>query len=201
MALLISGQITHRHMAPEDVEAALKRHIPGLVVGPPDFSVERNLCRAEFFRNTTSTLDFNVVMVNSTPPHAALALLSREAETLSAALVGALSRRLRKAELQYCRLEDQRSRSPILIWTKDSPLTSRAAKLSYGICLILLILGGVFVRDLLEQPPSVDRDYDVLSLVLAIGLPALTLPLPFVFEYVRGRGSGRWIFGNPGGST
>lgn len=73
-------------------------------------------------------------------------------------------------------------------------MSSRPAKLSYLICLALLILAGILVYVQLQQGPSEARDYNIVSLVLAVGLPALTLPLPFIFEHLKSRGAGRWSF-------
>jgi hypothetical protein len=192
MALVVSGQARHRHMQPAQVHAALQRHLPGLVVSALDFSIERANCRIDFFCNTSSTLDFTVtVTAGAVPAPAAVALLVRETDSVTDVLTKALSRRLGKAELQYCVLEDERSRSGLLTWVRqEPPLASRPAKLSYLICLPLLILAAILVRGQLEQPRSDARDYNVLSLILAIGLPALTLPLPFLFEQLKTRGGG-----------
>jgi hypothetical protein len=204
MALVVSGQVRHRQMQPTQVQAALHRNLPALLISALDFSVDRSNCRVEFFCNTSSTLDFTVtVTAGSLPAPAVVALLVRETDRLTSVLTKALSKPLRrKARVQYCVLEDERSRSGLLTWSREAPpLRSRPAKLSYFICLALLILAGILVRGQLEQSRTEARDYNILSLILAIGLPALTLPLPFLFEQLASRGTGRWSFSQMGGST
>jgi hypothetical protein len=200
VALVVSGQVRHRHMQPDQVHTALSGRLPGLLVSAPDFSIDRSDCRVQFFCNTSSTLDFTVELkAGSRPAPAAVAALVRESESLTDVLVSALGRRFRKAEVTYCLLEDERSRSRLLSWTWEAPLASRPAKLSYFLCVGLLILAAVLVKGLLQQPASDSRNYNIISLLLAICLPALTLPLPFVFEHLKSRGSGRWIFSQMGG--
>jgi hypothetical protein len=48
MALVVSGQVRHRHMQPDQVHAALRKHLPGLLVSAPDFAVDRSTCRVRF---------------------------------------------------------------------------------------------------------------------------------------------------------
>jgi hypothetical protein len=177
MALVVSGQVRHRHMQPNQVHAALRRRLPGLRVGAPDFAVDRSNCRVQFFCNTSSTLDFTIVLKsNPGPAPAAVAVLVRETESLNAMLLQALGRRFRRAKVEYCLLEDERSRSGLLNWVWEPPLSSRPAKLSYILCFALLILAGILVRGQLQQPPSASRNFNIVSLILAICLPALTLP-------------------------
>jgi hypothetical protein len=200
MALVVSGQVRHRHMQPDQVHAALRKHLPGLLVSAPDFAVDRSTCRVRFFCNTSSILDFTVVLKsNPGPAPAAVAVLARETEILNATLTEALGRRFRRAKVEYCLLEDERSRSGLLSWAWEPPLSSRPAKFSYILCFGLLILAGILVRGLLRQPPSASRSYNIISLILAICLPAFTLPLPFVFEHLKSRGNGRWVFSQTGG--
>jgi len=202
MALVVSGQLRHREMQPTQIRAILKTHLPGLIASVPDFSIDRISCRIELFCNTTSTLDFTItVRAASIPPTAAVALLIRETDSLNATLTKALGKWYRKASVQYCLLEDERSRSNLLSWSNEPPLLSRPAKLSYGLSFAMAVLAAIFVRSQLQLPPSETRDYNVLSLLLAIGLPALTLPLPFVFEHLKSRGSGRWSFSQIGGGS
>ena len=199
MALVVSGQVRHRQMEPGQVHAALGKHLPGLLISAPDFSVDRANCKVGFFCNTSSTLDFTVTVTAGTgPAPATVALLVRETESLNAVLTKALTGGLRKARVQYCVLEDERSRSNLLTWAWEPTLWSRPAKLSYVLCIALLILAGILVHGLLQQAPSDARSYNIVSLILAIGLPALTLPLPFVFEHLKSRGDGRWQFSQTG---
>ncbi|MGA5308685.1 hypothetical protein [Micromonospora taraxaci] len=201
MALVVSGQVRHPEMQPAQVEAVLKKHLPGLVAAAPDFSVDRSSCKVLLFCNTTSTLDFTVtITASSIPAPAAVALLVREADSLNAVLIKALGKSPRKAYVQYCVLEDERSRSNLLSWTREPPLSSRPARLSYGIAAGLVVLAVILVRGQLQLPPSETRDYNVWSLILAIGLPTLTLPLPFVFEHLKSKGTGRWSFSQIGGA-
>lgn len=201
MALVVSGQVRHPEMQPSQVEAALKKHLPGLVTAAPDFSVDRSSCKVLLFCNTTSTLDFTVtITAGSIPAPAAVALLVREADSLNGVLIKALGNRLRRADVQYCVLEDERSRSNLLSWTREPPLSSRPAKLSYVLSAGLVTLAAILVRSQLQTAPSEARDYNVLSLILAIGLPALTLPLPFVFEHLKSKGTRRWSFSQIGGA-
>lgn len=196
MALVVSGQIKHPPMQPSDVHASLRTQLPGLTISGLDFAIDLNNCKVEFFCNTTSTLDFTVtVPASGLPVPAAVALLVRETDALTSALISSLGGRFRRAEVKYCLLEDHRSRSELLSWSEEeSPMTSRPAKLSYVISVLLIVLAIFLVKGQLDQPQSDARDYNVLSLILAIGLPALTLPLPFIFEQLRPRIRGRWTF-------
>jgi hypothetical protein len=58
----------------------------------------------------------------------------------------------------------------------------------------LIILAGVLVTGQLDQKPSDARTYNIISLILAITLPALVIPLPFVFEHLKSKENGRWSF-------
>lgn len=200
MALVVSGQVRHRHMQPHQVHAALGKRLPGLLISAPDFSIDHSDCRVQFFCNTSSALDFTVELkAGNKPAPAAVAALVRETESLTDVLAESLGKHFRKARVTYCLLEDERSRSRLLSWGWETPLTSRPAKLSYFLCVVLLILAVVLVRGLLRQPASDSRNYNIVSLLLAICLPALTLPLPFIFEHLKSRGSGRWTFSQNGG--
>ncbi len=195
MALVATGQLHHQRMTPAQVKSALDPHFPGLAIGGPDYYLERPNCRVEFFCNNSSTLDFTVTsMAGSLPAPATVALLVREVESLQRGLAAGLSRRFAKARVQYCLLEDERSRSVLLQWQRDSPLLSAGAKLAYCLSVVLLVITAILVAWLLRQPRDPTRDYNLVSLVIAMSLPALTLPLPFVFEWLRARGSSRWAF-------
>jgi len=202
MALVVSGRIAHRQMQPKQVGNALREYLPGLLVSAPDFAVDRSSCKVEFFCNTSSTLDFNVTLkVNVRSAPAAVAVLVRETESLNEVLIRALGRKLRKAKVKYCLLEDSQSHSSLLSWIWERPLSSRPAKVSYALCAALLALAGILVYGLFRQAPSSSRNYNIISLILATCLPALTLPLPFVFEHLKSRGNGRWLFSQIGGES
>lgn len=195
MPLVVTGRVRHRQLQPHQVQAMLRKHLPGLMVSAPDFSVDQNGCRVEFFCNTSSSLDFTVTLKSSGgPAPAAVAMLAREAQSLNVALLKALGRRFQRAEVRYCLLEDDKSRSSLLNWTWEPPLSSRPAKLSYILCVALLIVAGVLTYFFLKQPAGAARTDNVILLILAICLPALTLPLPFVYEHMKTRGTGRWIY-------
>lgn len=201
VALVVSGQVLHPHMQPDQVHRALSKHLPGLLIKAPEFSIERSDCRVQFFCNTTSTLDFTVELkASGKPAPAAVTALVRETEILTDALISALGRRFRRAEVKYCLLEDEHSRSRLLSWAFEDPLSSRPAKFSYFICIALLILAAILVKGQLAQPASDSRNYNIISLLLAICLPALTLPLPFLFEKLQSKGAGRWTFSQNGGA-
>ena len=200
MELLVSGRVRHCQMQPHQVHVALLKHLPGLIVNIPEFALERNTCKIELFCNTTSTLDYTVTLTRKTTlAPAAIALLAREADGLNPVLIKALGRRFRRAEMLYCIVEEPQNRSNMLKWVWESPLSSRPAKLSYLLTLGLLILAGILVYGELHQPASSARNLNVVSLLLAICLPALTLPLPFIFEYLKSHGGGRWLFSQIGG--
>ena len=202
MTLVVFGRVGHRQMQLDKVEKALRKHLPGLLVTLPDFSVERSWCRVEIFCNTTLGLDFTVTpKSNTVPAPAAVAVLVREAENINEVLLKALGRPFQRAKISYCYLEDERSRSRLLNWAWEPPLKSRAAVFSYILCFVLLVIAGILVYGLFRQHPSASRNYNIVSLIAAICLPALTLPLPFVYEHLRVRGSGRWIFSQTSGGS
>jgi hypothetical protein len=202
MALVVSGQMRHRSLQPGDVRACLQKRLPGLTVVSPDFSVDRAHCKVEFFCNTTNTLDFTVtVTAGSLPAPGAVAVLVRESDSVTAVLQAALSKKFRWAEISFCVLEDERSRSGLLRWERESPLRSRPAKFSYVLFGVLALLGAILVWWQLKQPKSEARDFNVVALILAIGLPAVTVPLPFVFEHLKLKGGGRWVFTQHGGGS
>jgi hypothetical protein len=202
MTLVVSGRIAHHPMQPDQVGDALRRHLPGLLKAVPDFSVERVNCTVEFFCNTNSTLDFKIALKNNVrSAPAAVATLVRETESLNEVLTRALGRRASRAKVKYCLLEDFQSHSGLMNWIWEKPLSSRPAKLSYVLCLGLLILAAFLVHGMFEEPASSSRNYNIISLILAICLPALTLPLPFLFEYLKARGKGRWLFSQIGGES
>lgn len=181
-------------MPPTDLKAILKGHLPGLVVGEPDFILDREKSKVDFFCNTTSTLDYTVSLKAFAPTPGAVTMLVRETDSLNASLLAAL-KASGDAKISYCLMEDELSRGSLLRWSQRSaPLASRPAKVSYTLCALLLLLGAFLIYVVHQQPASPDRQIDVMSLALALGLPALSLPLPFVFEQLRDRGIGRWVF-------
>ncbi len=198
MALVISGRVTHPPLQPTEVQAALAQHLPGLSPSVPDFAVDRAACRLEFFCNTSSTLDFSVTLLaTAAPPPAEVAVLVREADSIAAVVIGALSN-TGDASIAFCVLEDEYSRSRLLSWVPEpSPLSSRPAKLSYILCLALLVLGAFLMQRELLSEPSAERTDDIIGLLLSTVVPALTLPLPFLFEQLAPREDGRWVFTNP----
>jgi hypothetical protein len=199
MTLVVSGRVRHCQMQPAKVHALLRKRLPGLQVSGLDFSVDRRSCTVGFFCNASSILDYTVTAKSgSSSPPALVAALARETDGLNEVLREALTRPFRRARVEFCLIEDERSRSGLLHWTREQPLSSRPAKLSYGLCLALLVLAGVLVHNTLHQAPGVERSNNITSLLLAICLPAVLLPLPFVFEHLKVRGTGRWIFSQTG---
>jgi TRAP-type C4-dicarboxylate transport system permease small subunit len=97
-------------------------------------------------------------------------------------------------------MEDERSLSPLLTWASEPPLSSRPAKVSYFIGLIFVVLAGFLIYGQFQQPQSAGRDFNILSLGIAIGLPALSVPLPFVLEHFKSRETGRWSFSQTAGN-
>jgi hypothetical protein len=195
MPLVVTGRVHHRQMQPDQVHAVLCKHIPGLVVGTPDFSVDRNGCKVEFFCNTTTTLDYTVTPKSSGgPPPAAVTILAREAQSLNAAVLKGLGSRFNRAEIKYCYLEDDRSRSRLLDWLGENPLSSRPAKFSYILCAIIAIVGAVLVYLMFRQPSSDSRTDSIISLIVGVVLAMLAIPLPFFYEHFKLRGSGRWVY-------
>jgi hypothetical protein len=199
MPLVVTARVLHREMDRDRVYAVLRKHIPGLLVSTPDFSADRSDCKVEFLCNTSTTLDFTVTLKSSTgPASAAVAILTRESQSLNSAVLKALGRPFQKAKLAYCYLEDGRSRSKLLYWVWEKPLSSRPAKLSYILSIALLIIGSVLVYLMFKQKPSDSRTDSIISLVVAICLGVLVLPIPFVNEHLRLRGNGRWVFSHDG---
>ncbi|WP_152563789.1 hypothetical protein [Actinomadura welshii] len=198
MALVVSGQVRHSQRQPSDVEAKLRTHFPSLAnLSGYDFAVDRVDCRVQFTCNNSSTLDFNVIITNaaaSSAAPAAVALLIRETNSLNLVLAKAMGGRFRKAQVEYCYLEDDPSRAKLLRWISDRPLWSAAAKFSYILVALLAILGYILIKGQLGQPPSGDRTYNIVSLVIGIALPALAIPLPFLFQHLSNRENGRWFF-------
>jgi hypothetical protein len=195
MPLMVSGRVRHCQLQPDQVHAMLSKHIPGIYTSVPDFAVDRNGCKIEFFCNSSSILDFTVTLTTvGGPAPAAVTLLAREAQSANEAVLKALGRRFRRAKIGYCYLEDEKSRGNLLTWSWEKPLRSRPAKLAYLLCAMLLALGGVLTYITLRQPPSASRTDAVISLALAILLSVLALPLPFVFEHLKTKGNGRWIY-------
>ena len=126
MPLMVSGRVHHHHMHPDRVRAKLSERLPGLLVRTPEFALEQNGCKIEFFCNTTSTLDFTVTRIAASgPAPAAVTDLAREAQNINSAVLRALGRKFRKAEFGYCYIEDEKSRSSLLTWVRTEPLKSR----------------------------------------------------------------------------
>jgi hypothetical protein len=200
VALVVNGRVRHRQMQPDKVQAVLRKHLPGLQVSGLDFSVELRSCSVGFFCNASSLLDYTVTAkAGNRPPPAVVAALARETDGLNDVLRKALTRRpFRRARVEFCLIEDERSSSSLLHWTKERPLSSRPAKLSYGLCVALLVLAAVLVHNALHQQPGPDRSNNITALLLAICLPAALLPLPFLFEALKVRGTGRWVFSQTG---
>ena len=203
MPLVVEGQMHHRAMHPDKVHAILRKHFPGLLVRPPEVSVDLGTSKVDFFCNITSVTDFTVTTKSaSRPAIAATPVLARDSHNVNLVLLKALGRPFRRAEVKSCYLKDERSGSNLLHWAgEESPMKSRPAFFSYALCLALLVLAGILVQGLFRQAPSDSRNYNILSLILAICLPAITLPLPFVYSQLQSRGKGRWTYSqNEGGS-
>jgi hypothetical protein len=202
MPLVVEGQVHHRAMHPDKVHAILGKQFPGLLVRTPEVSVDLVACRVEFFFNVNSITDFTVT-TKSVPKQvmAATPALARDSHNINLILLKALGRPFQRARVKSCFLKDERSGGNLLHWVRDeSPMKSRPAILSYVLCLALLVIAGILVHGLFRQTPSDSRNYNILSLILAITLPAITLPLPFVYAQLESR-KGRWTYAqNEGGS-
>lgn len=198
MTLVVRGRVTHRELRPEQVEVALRKRLPALSASGLDFSVELATCKVEFFCNVSSMLDYTITAKSTKRPAPGLVVdLARETDTLHSVLLKSLGRRylpVQRPRVQFCRIEDNGSRSGLLRWTRENPLWSRPAKFSYCIVLILIILAFTLIRNTLHQPASTTRNDYITSLILAVCIPAFLVPLPFFFEHFKARGSGRWIF-------
>ena len=202
MALVVTGQVRHRQLQPDQVMQALQTRLPNIVAASEDFQVQRPLSTIKFFCNNTCMLDFTVtIAATNLPAPATVAVLVRETDALNAVLVPALSKSFRRAEVEFCVMEDQRSRKELLSWKREPPLTSRPARLSYLICFLLLTLGTLLIYKQFEQPPSDARTYNVVSLALAVGIPVIAIPLPFLFEHMKVKETGRWSVARMGGET
>lgn len=202
LALVVSGRISHAHLQPDALRGALEERLPRLTIGIPDFFVERDACRVEFFCNSTTTLDYTIALKSgSSPAPAAVALLVRETDSINAVIISTLGKSGR-AQVEYCLLEDDRSRTSLLSWSPyPAPLKSRPAKVSYLICLALLLLGFFLICQQFQQPHQPGMEFNILSLALTMGLPALTLPLPFLFEHLRNVETARWVFSGGNGGA
>jgi hypothetical protein len=195
VALVVSGQVRHATMTPDAVRRALAPHIPALGEGGLEFVVQRRNCEVTLFCNTASTLDFAIsTTTGGLPTPGTVALLVREAESLHLSLRKGLRHKLRSPVLQYCVLEDERSRSQLLTMYTERPLSSSGAKVSYLLSGLLLVVATGLTLWLLDQPASQGRTYNVVALLVGLLPPALTLPLPFVWEWFRSRGTPRWLF-------
>lgn len=186
-------------MTPDEVYNALTPHIPALEVVGLEFAAKRKNCEITLFCNTGSTLDFSITTIGGgqTAP-AAIALLVREAESLQSGLRDGLRRRYHAPSLQYCILEDERSRSRLLAMVEEKHLSSSGAKLSYALCALLILIATITVVWQVNVAPESDKNYNIVTLLAALILPALAIPLPFVFEWLKSRGNPRWYFFSPG---
>lgn len=201
MGLVVTGRVRHRSLVPDQVESHLRTRLPKLQVGDFDFYVNRANCKVSFFCNETSALDFTVTVTSGTASAPAdVALLVREVNSINATLIDALSKPFKRAQIDYCLLEDERSRSQLLSWSNEPPLASRPAKVSYTIAVLILVFCGIVITWQFQQPPSDTRTFNIISLLVSAGIPAISVPLPFVFEHFRFRSSGRWSFSQNGGA-
>jgi len=199
MTLVVSGRVRHCQMLPDKVHDLLRKHLPGLQVSGLDFSVDLKSCTVGFFCNASSILDYTVTAkAGNLPPPALVAALARETDGLNDVLRKALTRPFRRARVEFCLIEDERSASRLLYWIRERPLLSRPAKFSYVLCFALLVLAGVLVDNTLHQKQGVERSNDITGMLLAICIPVVLLPLPFFFEHLNVRGTGRWAFSRTG---
>lgn len=200
MALIISGQVHHRHLSPSEVKAALQRRIPHIQVGGDDFLAEMRHCRVEFFCNDTRTLDYNISLIPKRSLPAAVKILLRETEAVNISILESLSSIRGKATVNYCHLEDEQSTIRLFAWHTDTtPLKSRSAKLAYFVSLLLLALGWLLVDRQLQLDPYEGREFNIVTLILTIGIAVSAILLPFVFAHIERRRN-RWQLAYDGGN-
>lgn len=200
MAWVVSARVRHRDLEPAQVQSALENRIPSLTSGGTDFLAEYSNVRVEFFCNSSNILDYTLTCATNRPAAPSLAILTRECEPLNEAVLRALSGRISKAELSYCLLEDGRTMTHLASWVKSqSPLRSRAAKVSYVLVLILLALAAVLAYPQLQHASAEARTSGIISLATSIVLPALMIPLPFLFAHFDRRSLGSWRLGQVSG--
>ena len=195
VALVVEGQVRHTAMPPAAVREALRRHIPELKEGGfGGLERRRPHCEITLTPNDKITLDFAISSRAGELTPAEVTLLVREAESLHASLRSGLRRRMRNPKLKYCFLEDQLSRNNLLSMTEERPLSSSGAWISYVLSVLLIVVALLLALWQFKQPGNAFRNYNMVSFLIGLLPSALTLPLPFVWEWCRSRGRPKWHF-------
>lgn len=167
-----------------------------MVEGGTDFVLQREKCKVDFFCRDVEHLDYTISLIANRPASVAIGTLVREAEVLNSGVVKSLSSSRPYALLEYIVLEDDDDSGggKILSWSRESPpMRTRAAKASYVICGILVLIGAHFMHREYSSADIAERGFNMLSIALSAWLPAATVPLPFVFEHLRSSGPlGHW---------
>lgn len=210
--VVINGSLTHHQMAPARLIECVRAHFPTLVPGgtsvsvnvQPDFSIQFKDCLAEFFCNSTTSLDFVLTLSRSDQRGrqqeravAATESLVRTCENMLSGLTNALRRPYtrRKPRLEMCIVEDPDSKSTILLRGTASPLRSAGAKFSFGLMLCWLIVAGGLTWWQIGVHQSADsRRANILAIGLSLGVAAISTPVPILINWREWKRNPMWRY-------
>lgn len=203
--ITVSGRIKHKHMNTDLLITSARKHFPKLELSDYDFVIPLADCRAQFFCNSTRSLDFRIVPNTSDGVNRASAaravtaieMLVRSTDTIWEGMRQALgSRRFwRKPTLDRCVIEDTQSRSVLLVRDSESPLRSAGAKVAYIMTGIFLAVGLALVLWQLKKHQTTDaRTANILTITLSLGVAALATPLPILISWREWKKSFTWRY-------
>jgi hypothetical protein len=202
--ITVSGRVQHKEMDAQAIINLLRKAFPRLEPSDYDFVIPLNDCRAQFFCTSTRCLEFRIQPETSSGPDrarsskavTAIEILVRSTDTLWDGMRNALGiKPFSRRPTLDCVIEDTQSRTTLLVRESASPLRSPGAKVAYVISAIFcaatafLILWQIHTRQ-----PSKDRITNILTVLLSLGVAALTIPVPILVNWREWKKALNWRY-------
>ena len=205
----MSGRIQHREMNAAALMKRIRTHFPQAEASDYDFTIPIDECRAQFVCGNIGNLDFRIVPpisddmrpVSTASAVTAIEMLVRSTDKLWPDVQKSLtSNYLRKRPiLTECRIEDTQSKFTLLIRDTASPLRSSGAKIAYAISALFFIAAiALVVWQLRMRQPTDVRTTNILAIALALGVAAVSAPVPIFVNWRDWKKSLQWRYARIG---
>lgn len=189
----------------------IRKHFPQVEASDYDFTIPipAEECRAQFVCGNIGNLDFRIVPsisdgmrpVSTASAVTAIEMLVRSTDKLWPDVQKSLtSNYLRKRPiLTQCRIEDTQSKFTLLIRDTASPLRSPGAKIAYAISALFFIAAiALVVWQLRMRQPTDVRTTNILAIALALGVAAVSAPVPIFVNWRDWKKSLQWRYARIG---
>lgn len=205
----VSGRIQHRKMDAPALMRRIRKHFPQVEASDYDFTIPVEECRAQFVCGNIGNLDFRIIPstsdgvrpVSTESTVTAIEMLVRSTDKLWPDVRKSLTTNYlwKRPVLTECRIEDTQSKFTLLIRDTASPLRSPGAKIAYAISAFFFITAIALVVWQLRMHQSADaRTANILAIALALGVAAVSAPVPILINWRDWKKSLQWRYARVG---